>query len=63
MCRSAMRPGTAWPICPTCRWSSAFLPAIYQGTYVKNEWVEGEPFQAAKVIPNVTNADVDAAIG
>src|SRR6266571_5138219 len=43
-------------------WSSSFLPAIYQGTYVKNEWIEGEPFQAAKVIPNVTNADVDAAI-
>src|SRR6202030_3517679 len=43
-------------------WSSAFLPAIYQGTYVKNEWVEGEPFEAAKVIPNVTNADVDAAV-
>ncbi len=42
-------------------WSSAFLPAIYQGTYVKNEWMEGEPFQAAKVIPNVTGADVDAA--
>jgi len=42
-------------------WSSAFLPAIYQGTYVKNEWVEGEPFEAAKVIPNVTNADADAA--
>jgi hypothetical protein len=42
-------------------WSSAFLPAIYQGTYVKNEWIEGEPFQAAKVIPNVTGADVDAA--
>jgi hypothetical protein len=42
-------------------WSSAFLPAIYQGTYVKNEWIEGEPFQAAKVIPNVTGADIDAA--
>src|SRR5580704_5283533 len=43
-------------------WSSAFLPAIYQGTYVKNEWIEGQPFEAAKVIPNVTNADVDAAV-
>jgi len=43
-------------------WSSAFLPAIYQGTYVKNEWVEGEPFEAAKVIPNVTNSDIDGAI-
>src|SRR4030088_887565 len=43
-------------------WSSAFLPAMYQGTYVKNEWMEGEPFQAAKVIPNVTNSAVDPAI-
>jgi Protein of unknown function (DUF1501) len=43
-------------------WSSAFLPAMYQGTYVKNEWIEGEPFDAAKVIPNVTNSEVDAAV-
>jgi len=43
-------------------WSSAFLPAMYQGTYVKNEWIEGQPFDAAKVIPNVTGADVDPAI-
>jgi hypothetical protein len=42
-------------------WSSAFLPAIYQGTYVKNEWMEGEPFEAAKVIPNVTNSDITNA--
>jgi hypothetical protein len=43
-------------------WSSAFLPAVHQGTYVKNEWMEGEPFQAAKVIPNVTNSAIDPAI-
>jgi hypothetical protein len=43
-------------------WSSAFLPAMYQGTYVKNEWIEGQPFDAAKVIPNVTGADVDPAV-
>lgn len=43
-------------------WSSAFLPAMYQGTYVKNEWIEGQPFDAAKVIPNVTGADVKPAI-
>src|ERR1700735_1140044 len=43
-------------------WSSAFLPAMYQGTYVKNEWIAGEPFEAAKVIPNVTNSDIDAAV-
>jgi hypothetical protein len=43
-------------------WSSAFLPAVYQGTYVKNEWIAGEPFQAAKVIPNVTNSRIDAAV-
>ncbi len=42
-------------------WSSAFLPAMYQGTYVKNEWVAGEPFKASQVIPNVTNSDIDAA--
>jgi len=43
-------------------WSSAFLPAMYQGTYVKNEWIEGQAFDAAKVIPNVTGSDVDGAI-
>jgi hypothetical protein len=43
-------------------WSAGFLPAMHQGTYVKNEWIEGEPFEAAKVIPNVTNGDVDQAI-
>ncbi len=43
-------------------WSSAFLPAIYQGTYVKNEWIADEPFKAARVIPNVTNANIDAAL-
>jgi len=43
-------------------WSNAFLPAMYQGTYVKNEWIEGQPFDAAKVIPNVTGADVDPDI-
>jgi uncharacterized protein (DUF1501 family) len=34
---------------------------MYQGTYVKNEWVAGEPFKASQVIPNVTNSDIDAA--
>jgi Protein of unknown function (DUF1501) len=43
-------------------WSSAFLPAVYQGTMVHNTWVEDEPFKAAKVIPNVTNAEVDRVI-
>jgi hypothetical protein len=37
-------------------WSSAFLPAIYQGTVVHNKWEEGEKFAAEKVIPNVINA-------
>jgi hypothetical protein len=37
-------------------WSSAFLPAIHQGTLVKNTWVEDEKFQADKVIPNVMSA-------
>jgi hypothetical protein len=43
-------------------WSSAFLPAVYQGTLVHNAWAEGEPVQAAKLIPNVTNANLDRAI-
>jgi hypothetical protein len=37
-------------------WSSAFLPAIHQGTLVKNTWVEDEKFQADRVIPNVMSA-------
>src|SRR5947208_3846923 len=37
-------------------WSSAFLPAMYQGTVVHNTYVEDEKFQASKVIPNVTNS-------
>ena len=43
-------------------WSAGFLPAMHQGTYVKNEWIEGEPFEAAKVIPNVTNSAVGEAV-
>jgi hypothetical protein len=43
-------------------WSSGFLPAVHQGTYVKNEWIQDEPFEAAKVIPNVNSAAVDKAI-
>jgi hypothetical protein len=37
-------------------WSSAFLPAMYQGTVVHNKWEDGEKFAAEKVIPNVVNA-------
>jgi hypothetical protein len=37
-------------------WSSAFLPAVHQGTVVHNTWVEDEKFHAEKVIPNVRNA-------
>jgi hypothetical protein len=37
-------------------WSSAFLPAVHQGTLVHNQWVEDEKFQAEKVIPNVVRA-------
>jgi hypothetical protein len=37
-------------------WSSAFLPAMYQGTVVHNTYVEDEQFQATKVIPNVINS-------
>jgi Protein of unknown function (DUF1501) len=43
-------------------WSSAFLPAVYQGTMVHNAWAEDEPVQAAKLIPNVTNTKLDRAI-
>ena len=34
-------------------WSSAFLPAMHQGTVVHNTWVEDEKFKPEKVIPNV----------
>jgi hypothetical protein len=37
-------------------WSSAFLPAVHQGTVVHNTWVEDEKFHADKVIPNVRTA-------
>jgi hypothetical protein len=43
-------------------WSSAFLPAVHQGTLIHNQWAEDEPVQAAKLIPNVTNAEVNKAI-
>ncbi len=36
-------------------WSSAFLPAIHQGTLVHNEWVDGEVFDSKKALPNLTN--------
>ena len=42
-------------------WSSAFLPAVHQGTLVKNTWVEDEKFQADKVIPNVMNTAANDA--
>src|SRR5687768_795148 len=37
-------------------WTSAFLPAVHQGTLVHNTWVEDEKFQAERVIPNVVRA-------
>jgi hypothetical protein len=43
-------------------WSSAFLPAVHQGTMVHNTYMEDEPVKASKLIPNVTNADIDGAI-
>ncbi len=36
-------------------WSSAFLPAIHQGTLVHNAWVDGEVFDAKKAMPNLSN--------
>ena len=41
-------------------WSSGFLPAIHQGTYVKNEWQAGEAFDPERVIPNIKNAVLDS---
>ncbi len=43
-------------------WSSAFLPAVHQGTMVHNTYIEDEPIKASKLLPNVTNADIDGAI-
>ncbi|MGE0591566.1 MAG: DUF1501 domain-containing protein [Vicinamibacterales bacterium] len=37
-------------------WSSAFLPAVYQGTLVHNKWTPDEAFQAQKVVPNIIRA-------
>jgi len=37
-------------------WTSAFLPAMHQGTLVHNTWVEDEKFQAERVIPHVVRA-------
>jgi len=42
-------------------WSSAFLPAVHQGTLVKNTWVEDEKFHADKVIPNVMTTSANDA--
>ena len=36
-------------------WSSAFLPAIHQGTLVNNVWVDGEQFNAKKALANLSN--------
>jgi len=36
-------------------WSSAFPPAIHQGTLVHNAWVDGEVFDAKKAMPNLSN--------
>ncbi|MBI4907363.1 MAG: DUF1501 domain-containing protein [Acidobacteria bacterium] len=43
-------------------WSSAFLPAVHQGTMVHNTYVEDEPVKASKLIPNVTNTDIDKVV-
>jgi hypothetical protein len=42
-------------------WSSAFLPAVHQGTLVHNKWVEDEKFQAERVIPNIVRSAPDEA--
>jgi hypothetical protein len=43
-------------------WSSAFLPAIHQGTLVHNAWVDGEVFDARKAIPNLNNPSIQPAL-
>src|SRR3984957_10088419 len=35
-------------------WSAGFLPAVHQGTLVKNEWQQGEQFQTSKVIADLS---------
>src|SRR3984957_14793817 len=41
-------------------WSAGFLPAVHQGTLVKNEWQDGETFDPERVIPNIRNAVLDS---
>ncbi len=42
-------------------WSSAFLPAVHQGTLVHNKWEQGEKFEVGKVIPNLVRSSSDEA--
>jgi len=42
-------------------WSSAFLPAVHQGTLVHNKYTEDEKFQAERVIPNILKSASDEA--
>jgi len=43
-------------------WSSAFLPAIHQGTLVNNVWSSSEPFDPQKAIANLNRPGGDPAI-
>src|SRR6202041_1492915 len=36
-------------------WGNAFLPAVHQGTLIKNEWDDGKPYDYKKLIPNIDN--------
>jgi Protein of unknown function (DUF1501) len=36
-------------------WGNAFLPAVHQGTLIKNEWDDGKPYDYKKLIPNINN--------
>ena len=38
-------------------WSAGFLPAVHQGTLVKDEWQPGEQFQTSKVIADLTGPE------
>jgi Protein of unknown function (DUF1501) len=38
-------------------WSAGFLPAVHQGTLVKDEWLRGEQFQTSKVIADLSGPE------
>jgi len=43
-------------------WSAGFLPAVHQGTLVKNEWQQGEQFETSKVIADLSGPGSNTAL-